>query len=66
MKCGKFIDLRKTVLKIIFWFAFKKAIKYLENKKATLSGPILFTENPFNRFMIFYEMNVHHFINYLC
>ena len=49
MKCGKFIDFRKTVIKIIFWFTFKIAINYLNNKKATLSGPILFTENPFNR-----------------
>ena len=49
MKFGKFIDFRKTVLKIIFWFTFKIAINYLNNKKATLSGPILFTENPFNR-----------------
>ena len=66
MKFGKFIDFRKTVLKIIFWFTFKIAINYLNNKKANLSGPIHFTENPFNKLMILYEMNVHHFINNLC
>ena len=44
-KCCKFIDLRKTVHKIICWFTFKITFKCLNNNKHILSGLIHFIEN---------------------
>jgi hypothetical protein len=68
---GKFIDFRKIVLRIIFWFTFEITFNPSNNNKHTLMGQIHFienhfTENTFHRIRTFYEMNVRHFINNMC